>query len=90
MKFFYFMWIKSAYFAIKMVAFSYLPVYASKTQARGFAPIGMVECWNIGIMGLGILQYWVNSENRHDLKLKWTISFENPVFHRSPIPLFHD
>jgi hypothetical protein len=29
-------------------------------QVRGFAPIGMLECWNIGKMGLGILQYWVN------------------------------
>jgi hypothetical protein len=28
-------------------------------QARGFAPIGMVECWNIGKPGLGILHYWV-------------------------------
>jgi hypothetical protein len=22
----------------------------------------MVECWNIGKMGLGILQYWVNGK----------------------------
>jgi hypothetical protein len=33
---------------------------AIKLKARGFAPIGMVECGNIGKMGLGILQYWVN------------------------------
>jgi hypothetical protein len=33
-------------------------------QVRGFAPIGMVECWNIGKMGLGILQYWVNGKIR--------------------------
>jgi len=26
----------------------------------GLAPIGMMECWNIGKMGLGILQYSVN------------------------------
>jgi hypothetical protein len=24
----------------------------------------MVECWNIGKMGLGILQYWVNGKIR--------------------------
>jgi len=35
------------------------------TQVRGFAPIGMVEWWNIGKMGLGILQYWVNGKIRH-------------------------
>jgi len=27
----------------------------SLKQARGFAPIGMLECWNIGKMGFGIL-----------------------------------
>ncbi len=38
-------------------------------QVRGFAPIGIVECWNIGKMGLGlrlgedtaILGKWLNS-----------------------------
>jgi hypothetical protein len=25
-----------------------------KEQVRGFAPIGMVECWNIGKMGLDL------------------------------------
>ncbi len=25
-----------------------------------------LECWNIGKMGLGILQYWVNSKIRLD------------------------
>ena len=24
------------------------------TQVRGFAPIGMLECWNIGRMGFGL------------------------------------
>ncbi len=38
-------------------------------QVRGFAPIGMVECWNIGKMGLGILQYWVNGKIRLDDKV---------------------
>jgi hypothetical protein len=29
-------------------------------QVRSFAPIGMMEYWNIGKMGLGILGGWVN------------------------------
>jgi hypothetical protein len=28
-------------------------------QIRGFAPIGMLEFWNIGIMGSGIMELWV-------------------------------
>jgi len=28
-------------------------------QVRGFAPIGMLECWNSGIMGFGKMVYWV-------------------------------
>jgi len=31
----------------------------TRSQVRGFAPIGMVEYWNIGKMGSGILAYWV-------------------------------
>jgi hypothetical protein len=31
----------------------------SDTELRGFAPIGMVEIWNIGIMGSGIMEWWV-------------------------------
>jgi hypothetical protein len=31
---------------------------------RGCAPIGMVEFWNVGMMGLGILPYWVNGKIR--------------------------
>jgi hypothetical protein len=51
----------------------------------------MVECWNIGKMGLGILQYWVNGPPMAErYSLKWIITFENPLFHRSTIPLFHD
>jgi hypothetical protein len=32
---------------------------AASIQVRGFAPIGMVEYWNIGKMGSGILACWV-------------------------------
>jgi hypothetical protein len=29
-------------------------------ELRGFAPIGMLECWNSGIMGSGVMQCWIN------------------------------
>jgi hypothetical protein len=29
-------------------------------ELRGFAPIGMLECWSSGIMGSGIMQCWIN------------------------------
>jgi len=35
-------------------------VFLFRAQVRGFAPIGMLEKWNIGKMGFGILVYWVN------------------------------
>jgi len=28
-------------------------------ELRGFAPIGMLECWNFGILGSGIMEWWV-------------------------------
>jgi hypothetical protein len=31
------------------------------TQVRGFAPSGMLESWNIGIMGCGIVALNVDS-----------------------------
>jgi hypothetical protein len=37
---------------------------------RGLRPIGMVECWNIGKMGLGILQDWENGKIRLAIKFK--------------------
>jgi hypothetical protein len=33
-----------------------------RIQVRGFTPIGMVEFWNIGMVGPGILLYWVNGK----------------------------
>jgi len=52
--------------------------------------IGMVECWNIGKMGLEVMQYWEMAKAIVTIKLNYMISFENPLFHRSTIPLFHD
>jgi hypothetical protein len=40
------------------------------TQVRGFAPIGMMECWNNGIMGSEIMQCWVNGRICVDDKTK--------------------
>ena len=31
-------------------------------QVRDFAPIGMMEYWNSGIMGFGIMQYWFDDK----------------------------
>jgi len=38
-----------------------------KNQVRGFAQL---ECWNNGIMGSGIMQYWVNGKICFDDKIK--------------------
>jgi hypothetical protein len=40
-----------------------------KWEVRGFAPIGMEECWNVGKMGLGKLQYWTNEKIQPDDKV---------------------
>jgi hypothetical protein len=50
-------------------------------RIRGFAPIGMLECWNTGIMGFGELTEWVIG--------KITVEDEFTSFHYSTIPLFH-
>jgi hypothetical protein len=50
----------------------------------------MVECWNIGKLGFGILHYWGNGPPKAERYcLKWIISYETPLFHRSTIPFFH-
>ena len=40
------------------------------TEPRGFAPIGMLEGWNYGIMGYGKLEWWINGEIHLDKKLR--------------------
>jgi hypothetical protein len=42
----------------------------AKIQVRGFAPIGVLELWNIGKMGFGILECWVNGNNCLEDKIK--------------------
>jgi hypothetical protein len=44
-----------------------------------------LEWWNIGKMGLGILQYWVNGEIGLDLKVGIDKFLKNPLFHYSRI-----
>ncbi|OEU64532.1 MAG: hypothetical protein BBJ57_11625 [Desulfobacterales bacterium PC51MH44] len=49
----------------------------------------MMECWNNGIMGSGIIQYWVNGKICVDVKFKMAnilIKTNLPVFHYSIIP----
>jgi hypothetical protein len=56
-------------------------------QVRGLAPIGMVECWNNGIMGSGIMQYWVNGKIFVEDKIKNSkYPFKNQL---SNFPIFH-
>jgi hypothetical protein len=63
----------------------------SMSELRGFAPIGMLELWNTGIMGFGELTGWVIGE------IKLTNQKRNEKFGSNPfgrrriyiIPLFH-
>ena len=56
-------------------------------QVRGFAPIGMMECWNSGIMGLGMMQCWVDGKIFLDGKIKNEyLPFKKQ---HSSIPPFH-
>jgi len=45
----------------------------------------MLEYWNIGRMGLGEMAKYISKSY-----VKWIISFGNPLFHLSTIPLSHD
>jgi len=44
-------------------------------ELRGFAPIGMLEGWNSGIMGYGKLEWWINGEIYLDKETKRLIIF---------------
>jgi len=49
----------------------------------------MVEYWNIGKMGFGKLEGWVNGVIVLTIKIKWIISFNPPAAdHHSRIPFF--
>jgi len=37
---------------------------STKVELRGFAPIGMLEYWNTGIMGFGEIGHWFTLLNR--------------------------
>jgi hypothetical protein len=43
----------------------------------------MLEYWNIGKMGFGILKCWVNGKNRLDDKIKTDNILKKPLFHHS-------
>jgi len=58
-------------------------------EIRVFAPIGMMERWNSGLMGSGIMQCWINGKIRiHDKIKKANILLKTniPSFHHSIIP----
>ena len=60
-------------------------------ELRGFAPVGMLELWNTGILGFGELTEWVIG------KIKLKTHKRNEKFGSNPfgkkriyiIPLFH-
>jgi hypothetical protein len=59
----------------------------AELQVRGFAPIGMMECWNNGIMDYRIMQFGVNDKICVEDKIKnGYYPFKNQP---SSIPLFH-
>jgi len=56
---------------------------------RGFTPLGMLECWNIGKMGLETQKYWTTGPPKvEDHKVSMDNILSNPIFHHSTIPLF--
>jgi hypothetical protein len=54
---------------------------------RGLAPIGILECWNNGRMGFGIMVKWFNGKTHPSQKIKkWIKSSYKPIFQHSTIP----
>jgi hypothetical protein len=53
-----------------MVFYNSLEKVEIKKQVRGFFPTGMLEYWNIGMMGLGISEEWVHGIIRLTMKFK--------------------
>jgi hypothetical protein len=51
----------------------------------------MMEQWNSGVMGSGIMQCWINgpATGGIDDKIKMAVILLKPIFQRSTIPLFH-
>jgi hypothetical protein len=61
--------------------------------ARGFAPAGMMECWNTGIMGLQIQKYCATispmAEDHKGLNRKYPFKPNIPSFHYSRLVPIH-
>ena len=47
-------------------------------QVQGFTPNGMLERWNIGNIGLGVMECWVNGKIRLDENNNGITSFKKP------------
>jgi hypothetical protein len=60
-------------------------------ELRGFAPIGILECWNTGIMGFGELTEWVIGKTRLTKYERNEKSGSKPFGRRGIyiIPIFH-
>ena len=72
------------------VVLSFMENMVDIDKSKASPPIGMMECWNIGKSGFGILECWVNGPPKAELEnLERIISFENPsipALHYSVIP----
>jgi hypothetical protein len=45
-----------------------------------------LEWWNVGKLGLGMLQYWINGKNLSELILRIDKCLQKPLFHHSIFP----
>ena len=63
-------------------------MFVVKWDIRDFAPNGMMEYWNIGKIGRGIILNLINDAIQPgDKTYNESCPFENPLSHRSIIPL---
>ena len=68
-----------------------------EVELRGFAPIGMLECWNYGIMGFERMGQWIIDISHLKMKglneiipsISTPLKTGSSTFHYSTIPLFH-
>ncbi len=66
-------------------------------ELRGFAPIGMLEYWNYGIMGFERMELWIIDISHLKMKglneiipsISTPLKKGSSTLHYSNIPLFH-
>jgi hypothetical protein len=68
-----------------------IKLFENETELRGFAPIGMLECRNDGIVGFGKMERWVIEKIHlgNDPDKKGIIFINDTIPLKANIPLFH-